>query len=190
MEKIKYELDPYNRFVINKQGKRSGLRKFRKVIDGKFKLDSKNNLAYHIKSPTLKDEKIPNQINLQGRWTLTKDHSLRFLIDKKQRETFGNSLTLKGEILDAKENSIFFSANTKRKDLTKSVYTLNLKGKWSVDRYNRLIFNVRKGANNYDAILFRGAWKISKKHNIVYEYKKPAPQSKVKSIGIFGFINR
>ena len=56
MKKIQYETDPHNRLVIAGSGKKSGLPKFRQVIDGRFKIDEKNDLSYRVKAPLPKDE--------------------------------------------------------------------------------------------------------------------------------------
>ena len=48
MQKIRYEIDPHNRLVRR-------LPRFRKVIDGKFKIDKKNTLIYHVKAPVPRD---------------------------------------------------------------------------------------------------------------------------------------
>ena len=44
MGKVIYETDPYNRLVARKTGERSGVSKFRKVLDGQFKTKENNNL--------------------------------------------------------------------------------------------------------------------------------------------------
>ena len=51
MQKVRYEIDPHNRLVIDDSGRKSDLTKFRKVIDGRFKTDKFNNLSYHVKAP-------------------------------------------------------------------------------------------------------------------------------------------
>ena len=43
MQKVRYELDPYNRLVLTGTGEKSDLPKFRKVLDGKFKTNENNN---------------------------------------------------------------------------------------------------------------------------------------------------
>ncbi|MCG2712548.1 MAG: hypothetical protein L6416_09535 [Candidatus Omnitrophica bacterium] len=62
--KITYEVDPYNRLIINKSGKKSQLSRFRQVLDGRFKIDKDNTVSYHIKAPMPKSAKIPYQVKL------------------------------------------------------------------------------------------------------------------------------
>jgi len=50
-EKIKYEIDPRNRLISQKTGKKSHITKYRHVLDGKFKIDKNNNITHHVKKP-------------------------------------------------------------------------------------------------------------------------------------------
>lgn len=172
VQKVRHELDPYNRLIIDESGTKSGLPKFRKVLDGKFKTDKFNNLAYHIKAPLSKDDNIPNQIKLSGEWSLTDNHELRLTLDKLTRETFGDQITLQGEILDVKENSLLFAVTTTTKENTRSTYVLNIGGSWKADKFNRLSFHVRKEEGKYDILTFNGTWEINRNHQIVYQYEK------------------
>ncbi|MCG2711000.1 MAG: hypothetical protein L6416_01525 [Candidatus Omnitrophica bacterium] len=74
-EKVTYEIDPYNRLVINKNGKKSELSRFRQVLDGRFKTDENNTVYYHIKAPMPQGTDIPYQVKLQGKWSLRKTNS-------------------------------------------------------------------------------------------------------------------
>ena len=62
MERARYEIDPYNRLIIDEDGTQGGLQKFRQVLDGQFKVDEYNNLSYNIKAPLSEDENIPHQV--------------------------------------------------------------------------------------------------------------------------------
>ena len=170
MQKIRYELDPYNRLVINMSGEKSILTKFRKVLDGRFKIDEDNNLSYHIKSPL--SEEIPNQLKLKGEWSLTDGHDLRLTLDKEARDTFGDQLTLQGEILDVNEDSLLFAITTKTDEGEQSTYVLNLAGSWKADQNNRLSFYIRKEDGRYNILTFNAAWDINKDHQIIYQYEK------------------
>ena len=187
-EKIRYEIDPYNRFVLDGYGKKSDLPKFRKVIDGRFKTDKDNNLSYHIKAPyhslrsdagqvphhslrsdagqapLSEDDNIPHQIKLKGEWSLTDNNELRLTLDKWARETFGDQITLQGEILDVDKNSLLFAVTTTTKEDTQSTYALNLGGSWKADENNRLSFHVKKEEGKYDILTFNGVWEIPKNH--------------------------
>ncbi|MDP3791764.1 MAG: hypothetical protein Q8R38_06965 [Candidatus Omnitrophota bacterium] len=172
MQKIRYELDPYNRLILNEAGRKSAFPKFRQVLDGRFKTDKFNNLSYHIKAPLAPDDKIPDQIRLSGEWSLTDDHKLRLKLDKLGRETFGDQITLQGEILDVDKNSILFALTTTTKEDTRTTYVLNISGSWKADEFNRLYFHVRKETGRYDILTFNGIWQINKDHQIVYQYEK------------------
>ena len=170
-QKIRYEVDPYNRLILDGSGAESGLPEFRKVLDGRFVTDENNALSYRIKSPLAEDENIPNQIMLKGEWSLTDDHKLRVTMDKWSRETFGDQIILQGEILDVNENSLLFAITTTSKENTQSTYVLNLAGSWRADDNNRLSFRVTKEAGKYDILTFNGVWEIDENHQIIYQYE-------------------
>jgi len=172
MNKIRYEIDPYNRLVIDSSGRKTSLPKFRKVIDGRFKVDEFNELSYHVKAPCPEDELIPRQIKLKGEWSLTNDHMLRLTLDTLGRETFGDQVTLQGEILDVDKNSLLFAVTTSAKDNIRSTYVLNLEGTWKADEFNRLSFHVKKEGGKYDILSLKGVWEVNKNHQIIYRYEK------------------
>jgi len=172
MNKIRYEIDPYNRLVISGPVKESGLPEFRQVIDGRFKLDKNNDLSYRVKAPLSKDKDIPHQIKLQGEWSLTDDHQLRLTLDGQGRQTLGDQITLQGEILDVNKSSLLFAVTTTTKDNIQSTYVLDLEGTWKADENNRLSFHIRRESGRYDILTFSGAWEIDKNHQIIYQYEK------------------
>lgn len=187
MKKIRFEQDPYNRLVIDERRGKSSLPEFRKVLDGLFSTDENNNLYYHIKAPVSQEADIPNQIKLRGTWSLTNNHELRLTLDKKTRETFGDQITLHGEILDVNGNSILFAITTTSKENTQSTYVLNLAGSWKADKNNRLSFYVKKEKGKYDILTFNGIWEINKNHQIVYQYEKAGLLTKEKTTHILTF---
>ena len=172
MQKVRYEIDPYNRLVVVGSGAKSGLSKFRKVLDGKFKLDEANNLAYHVTAPLEEDAGIPNQVRLQGEWSLTDNHELRLTLNKLGRKTLGDQITLQGEILDVNKNSLLFAVTTTTKENKRSTYVLNLEGSWKADENNRLSFHARREKGAYDILTFTGSWEINNNAQIVYQYEK------------------
>ncbi len=172
MQKVRYEIDPHNRLILDGSGTRSGLPKFRRVLDGRFKTDENNNLSYHVNAPVSGEEDIPHQIELKGEWSLTDDHELRLTLNKWGRETFGDQITLQGEILDVNENSLLFAVTTTTKEDTETTYVLNLGGSWKADDNNRLSFHVRKEEGRHDILTFTAAWEINEDHQIIYQYEK------------------
>jgi hypothetical protein len=172
MQKIRYEIDPHNRLVACDTGGKTGLPRFRQVLDGEFRTDEYNNLSYHMKSPLSKGEDMPHQIKLKGEWSLTEDHRLRLTFDKLGRETFGDQMTLEGKILDVGRNSLLFAVTTTAKEDTASTYVLNLSGSWKADENNRLSFHARREKGRHDILTLSGAWEINKNHEIIYRYEK------------------
>ncbi|MFC1805166.1 hypothetical protein ACFLZ3_05020 [Candidatus Omnitrophota bacterium] len=179
-KKIRYEIDPHNRLVGNFYG-------IRRVLDGRFKLDRKNTLTYHLKAPVPKDVRAPHQVKLKGEWSLTKKHDLRLTFDKWRRQTFGDQLTLKGEILAAKKNSLLFGVTGRNKNGSATLYGLELGGKWQADKNNRLTFRVAKASGRYDTLTFRGAWQINKNYEITYRYSKENLVRKTKRVYTLSF---
>ena len=178
MEKIKYEFDPHNRLTV----KNTPLRGFRNVLDGQFKISGNNTLTYHVKSPVPSGIKAPHQVKLKGTWSLTKEHQLRLTLDKLRRETFGDQLTLQGEILDVRRNSLLFAVSTRTKDNLPSAYILELAGSWQADEHNRLYFRVNKEHGKFDSLIFDGAWQINENYQLAYSYKKERLLRKSKEI--------
>ncbi|MFH1553139.1 MAG: hypothetical protein ABID83_05860 [Candidatus Omnitrophota bacterium] len=187
MEKVRYEIDPYNRLVLDKTGKKSNLSKFRNVLDGRFKIDKNNNLSCHIKAPSAKREGVPHQLKLKGEWRLTDDHDLCLTLDKKGRDTLGDKILLKGNILDVNKNSLLFAVTTTTKENTRLTYVLELEGTWTADKNNRLTFHVKREKGAHDILTFKGAWKINKDHQIIYEYEKTSLTRKKKKLHTLTF---
>ncbi|MCK9603848.1 MAG: hypothetical protein M0R66_05770 [Candidatus Omnitrophica bacterium] len=168
MEKLRYEFDPYNRLTV----KSKALRGARRFLEGQFKISEHNTLTYQIKTSVPYDIKAPHQVKLEGSWSLTKDHELRLTLDKLGRETFGDQVTLQGEVIDARKNSLLFAVTTKAKDYAPSVYILELVGSWQADEHNRLTFRVDKERGSTDSLTFDGIWQIDKNYQITYSYQK------------------
>jgi hypothetical protein len=172
MEKIRYEIDPHNRFIVIGAAAATGLPEFRAVLDGHFRIEKDNELSYHIKSPLSGTEKIPNQLMLKGRWSLNDNHDLCLTLDKECRETFGDKITIRGEMVDVDSGSLSFAVTTKAGDGKQSTYVLNLAGLWKADKDNRLSFYMKKELGRYDILTFNVAWEVGKDHQIVYRYEK------------------
>lgn len=187
MQKVRYEVDPHNRLVVEEAGRKTKLTRFRKVLDGQFKVDGDNELSYHIKAPLQKDMTIPHQINIKGRWSLTDDHDLMLTLDKVGRETFGEQIVLRGEIINVNENSLLFSITRKTKENIQSTYILNFQGAWQADESNRLIFHIKKEKGTYDILTLNGTWDINKHHQIIYQYEKSRLIRKKKKIHTLTF---
>lgn len=170
MEKVRYEIDPFNRLVVTGAGK--GLPRQRAVLDGVFKTADDNTLIYHVKSPASEPGTAPHQVKLRGQWSLGKDHNLRFTLDKVARSAGSDSLELAGDIIDVRGNALLFSMTTRRSDGSRTTYVLELLGVWQADKNNRLTFRVRREKSRYDILTFEGAWGIDSDSELIYRYEK------------------
>lgn len=187
MEKIRYEVDPFNRLILTKGSRRGDLTKFRKVVDGRFRIDRNNDLTYHVKAPFSKKENIPHKVRIKGTWRLTEDHDLSLTLDKEGTRTLRDKIILKGKILDVKKNSLLFAITTKRKDNTMLTYTLELSGAWKADKRNRLTFCAKREKGKHDILTFACGWEINKTHQIIYNYNKAALTRKRKELHTLTF---
>ena len=187
MQKLRYEIDPHNRLVVSETGRKAPLSRFRKVLDGRFKVDKNNILSYHIKAPVPRDVNIPHQVKLKGKWLLTGNHDLKLTLDKWGRQTFGDRLTLQGDIIDVNKNSILFAVTTWTKEGIQSTYALKFRGSWQADKNNRLTFRARKEEGKHDILTLNGIWKINKKHQIIYQYEKAQLIRKLRKIHTLTF---
>jgi hypothetical protein len=172
MQKLRYEIDPHNRLLVSERGRKASFTYFRRALDGRFKVDKNNTLSYHIKAPVPRDMNIPHQVKLKGEWSLTGNHDLKLTLDKWGRQTFGDRLTLRGNIIDVNKNSVLFGLTTWKKEGTRSTYTIRLQGSWQADKHNRLTFRVKKEERKHDILILNGIWEINKNHRIIYQYKK------------------
>ena len=197
MGKIRYEIDPHNRLVVTetiekktktvKRLRKTKLSRFRRVLNGRFKIDKDNSVSYHVKAPMPHGLDIPHQVKLKGEWSLTEAHDLRFTLDKWGRQTFGDQLTLQGNIIDVNKNSLLFAITTRTKEDTQSTYILKLQGAWQADKHNRLTFRVKKQYGRHDILTFKGIWETNKNHQLIYRYEKAHLIRKSKKIHTLTF---
>ena len=178
MQKLRYEPDPHN------------YPGFRKVLEGTFKLDKKNRLTYHVKAPVPRDVNVPHQLKLEGKWSLTKDHDLKLTLDKWGRRTFGDQLTLRGNLLDARKNSLLFALTERTKEATVPTRILKFRGIWQADKANRLTFTVKKEKSRRDILTLTNAWQIDKTYSILYKYEKARLIRKKKETHTLAFRGR
>ncbi|MFH1478722.1 MAG: hypothetical protein ABIG92_02975 [Candidatus Omnitrophota bacterium] len=167
--RVAYEIDPHNRLIAKRSGKTSGVKGYRHVLDGRFKIDSKNTLTYHIKKSS--NSYTPQQIKLSGNYLLDKDQNLVFTLNKWNNQIEGNRLVLKTEFLGAKDNELSFTVST-RDPIKKNrrIYTLILFGAWQADSSNRLSFSVANDQGSNDILTLKSAWKIGKNNEVIYAY--------------------
>lgn len=187
MAKIRYEVDPHNRLVARRTGRKTGIKRFRKVYDGKFKVGKDNSLTYHIKAPAPKDKNVPHQVKFKGKWSFSRKHDLIFTLNKWKKQAFSDKLILKGNIIDVNKNSLSFAVTTKAKRNEQSIYILELGGSWQADRYNRLTFKAKRERSRYDILTLTGAWDINKNQQIIYRCEKAQLIRKFKKVQVLIF---
>ncbi len=168
--KIRYEVDPHNRLILKKTGKKSEVSGFRAVLDGKFEIGEDNTLIYHVKKSQGID--TPQQVKLRGKWALDDEHNLVLTLDKWANQIAGNKLTLESELIDTKDNMLIFSLSSKDSEGNDHIYIVNLGGRWQADEYNRLTFNVEKESGPSDRITLQGGWEVNNQNEIIYTYEK------------------
>ncbi len=158
------------------------------ILPGQFKLAKDNNLIYLIEDLQgwRRKYNMPDKIEFEGRWRLNSNHDLVLNLDKKKH--FAKSqIVLKGDILDCRGNSLIFAIKSGYSDRVTKARLLRFKGKWQVDKTNRIIFEVYR-RNIADILTFKGAWQLNKNQEIVYEYQKLKTKNKRKLV-FKGFWN-
>ena len=109
------------------------------------------------------------------------------MLDKWGRASFGDRLTLKGDIVGVNKSSLLFAITTVTKENKASTYVLKLEGVWQADKLNRLTFRVMKEKGRHDILVLTGIWKIDKNYRIIYQYEKARLIRKRKKIHTLTF---
>lgn len=167
--KVSYRIDPHNRLVIKSPSRKSNVKKFRKVVSGRFKTDKRNKLYYEVVKAS--EHKVPQKIKFSGKYLFDKKHNLVYVLDKWNNQCEGNRLRFKTKVMDANKNEIMFLVQSQHPaEGQRSIYTMRLHGAWSADRNNRLTFGVKQKKGKRDTLIFFNAWQINKNNEIVYRY--------------------
>ena len=139
---------------------------------------------------------LPKKIKFKGVWRLSPDYNLELYLDETRQQIRGKCLTLRGKILYAEAEALAFQiksrdergVNPVRKKLSNKmglsngvnrVSLLKLSGIWQADKFNRIIFQIKKKAKP-DTLVFKGAWRVNKNQQITYEYEKTKLKTKRK----------
>lgn len=149
-----------------------------KLLRGQFKIDDKNRLIYLINEPSgwHRKYKISNKIIFEGKWELTSDHDL--VLNLKKEEGYRKrSLRLRGVILDLGKEFLLFQIKSKTSGEITRISHLKLKGVFSSDRFNRIIFEVGK-KEKPDILIFRNTWQLNRSKQIIYNYEKLETKTK------------
>lgn len=182
MIKTRYEIDPDNRLVIIGSGRMTSLPRYRRIVDGRFKVADGNVLTYLVRSPQQYASAVPHEIKLRGAWSLTRDHGLKITLEKSAPDSSRDELIIGGSIIDAGKNSLRFAVTTKYRDGVRTTYVLDLAGVWHADNHNRLTFRVNKSYGSPDILTFEGAWEVNKDNELIYRYEHRKGLRRARSI--------
>lgn len=186
--KVFYEVDPHNRLIIKKTKGPSSVKRFRKVVNGRFKTDAKNKLYYEVFKSS--DSDIPQKIKFSGDYSLDKKGNLIFIMDKWNNQYAGNRLRLKTGIIDASDSELIFLLNSRISEDKETSYTMKLCGAWRADKNNRIGFDVEKSPDEFDNLTFFNAWKLNEDNEIEYSYGKGTSVVSLKGSWDAGTKNR
>ncbi len=184
-EKIEYEVDPQNRLVLKKSGQRSNVAKFRKVLDGRFAIDEKNALSYHVDVPA--DSEDPKTIKLSGVWALDQNHNLNLVLDQSDQQIDGKKLTISGEWVDVSDNQLLFAVTTKESANRLRTYLLNFSGRWHADEHNQLSFKIEQEQGSSSQLTFIGSWELDRKNSITYTFQNSKSEREQKAVNALTF---
>jgi len=172
--KLKYTIDKNNRLTIVKG-------KALLNPDGYFTVEGDNHLVYKIKEPGSwrRQNHMPERLVLTGKWAIDTNHNLIFNLRKTDTQAGNQRLVLKGDLAQAKSNTLIFSLGTQGRKGTHRFRLLQLKGRWQADRFNRLQFLAKKLKSASDTLTFQGDWQV-KNNNLIYTYKETSLKTKAK----------
>ncbi len=168
MKKAHFTVDQDNQLLIGSPALKQLL-----VVNGKFSLDTDNNLIYLLNETVgwRREYGLPNRIKFKGRWSLNENYDLELYLDKTEEQFNGDYLCLKGRVLYAGQESFVFQLNSRDKRRANRLSLLKFSGIWQADEFNRIIFQVKKKATP-DTLAFKGIWQVNANQQISYEYEK------------------
>lgn len=124
----------------------------------------KNNLLYYLPG---KDDKlnIDHKTKVQGKWDITKNGRLQFIVDASQNQTFGKTITVGTELSRVDAASLEFKAAHRETPTAKNIQTVTLSGELTAIPGKKLAFEVeREGV--VDTLKLNGTWDIFENNQI------------------------
>jgi hypothetical protein len=115
---------------------------------------------------------LPSRKEFVGSWRLDSNHDLEFVLRDSQTAQEGSVLKFKGEIIAVEADRLVFTFSSKKEDNVYKTQLIKLSGRWCSDKYNRLIFNVKRKTEDEDLIIFDGTWELNDNQRIIYRYEK------------------
>lgn len=166
-EKVTYEVDALNRLVYKESGKRSEVRPFRRVLEGRFSIDARHNLSYIYTDPDSPEDM--KEIKLKGAWSLNKKDNLVFTLGQTGARGKKETLVIESEIIDADAGSLAFRITTKEIEKKETIYILAFRGVWKANEKNQLTFQLEKETRaKYDILTLSGTWEINEHNELSY----------------------
>ncbi|HEC68753.1 MAG TPA: hypothetical protein ENI31_00470 [Candidatus Omnitrophica bacterium] len=161
-----------NQFLIR------GVNKKPLPLRGKFIIDKDNELiCLFSEESAYKQFGFSKQIKFRGSWKFTPEHNLVFEVKKQYKNLKFKRIVLKTGFIDCDKEGLIFTIKRKVSSHREKIELLKLRGRFSTDRFNRLIFEVNK--KEPDFLVFRGAWDIDKNLQITYTYQKLKTKKKI-----------
>lgn len=169
--KENYSVDNDNRLIIKRNGK--GF-----PVSGIFSVDKDNQLVYLInETPAWRREhSLPSRINFTGSWKLNRNYDLELKLDKTEKQSGGDILAIKGEIISVDRDIFSFTVKTLDRNGLLHAQVLRLSVTWLADEANRLTFIVNKCLP--DIVILQGQWQLNRNQQVTYEYEKAELKTK------------
>ena len=139
----------------------------RKNIKAYFEVKD-NDLFYY--PPRETTDKLPHHLKLEGKWRLSNGNCV-FDVSESYSAVFGQSISFSAKIEKASKNYIRFNILKRTTPKLHSRTSLQFNGRWKVDDYNNLVFEVQR-TNTTDELIFGNNWQVTKENNILLLYKR------------------
>lgn len=110
-----------------------------------------------------------------GRWSLGKNHEVLYRSEGKDEE-----LKVRGSLIAAEPEALVIAVTQKQSDQETVTRLMKLAGTWTMDRSDRLIFEVEKEDGKNDVLTFQGSWRVDEDQAIVYSYETVQLKTKKK----------
>ena len=120
----------------------------------------------------------------KGRWELTPDHEIQYRSQDKDEE-----FRFKGALIAAEPEALILSFTQKQSDQKTVTRLGRLAGSWSLDGQNRMRFEIEREDGRKEALIFKGAWRIGPKNELIYTYRQEGLKKKkiVRELAFTGF---
>ncbi len=152
------------------------------LLEGEFQILSDGGLLFQPHTPSDYSDLLnqEHKFNITGTWEIDKNHDLIFHVDETFSPRLGRQIAFQGEFLKAEAGELDFTYQVRTNDGKLQLRTLRFFGKWEADSNNRLTLTLTHSQGTTRALTFNGAWKINKRHEIVYSYRKQQLKTKTK----------